>query len=99
MAHAVSTVADMDGSIVVVETQRTIATLPLPIAGLMSTTNAWHAAEELGKIREATRNLDAKLESPFMALSFLPLAVIPHLRITDNGLVGVDQFKIIPVFI
>lgn len=30
--------------------------------------------------------------APFLQLAFLPLPVIPHLKITDQGLVGVDRF-------
>jgi adenine deaminase len=37
------------------------------------------------------------LEEPFMQLSFLALSVIPELRITDGGLVDVDQFDYVPV--
>ncbi len=98
MAYAVSSISDMGGGIIVVESQRTVANLPLPIAGLMSTKQAGEAAEELRKVREATRTLGAKLGFPFMVLSFLPLAVIPRLRITDKGLVDVDQFKIVSLF-
>ena len=31
-------------------------------------------------------------DEPLMALSFMALPVIPHLKITDKGLVDVDQF-------
>ena len=37
------------------------------------------------------------IEAPFMHLSFLGLSVIPHLRITDKGLVDVDAFTLTDV--
>ena len=48
-------------------------------------------------LREAARRRSAStLEEPFLQLAFLPLPVIPHLKITDKGLVDVDAFRIIP---
>ena len=35
--------------------------------------------------------------TPFLTLSFLALSVIPHLKITDRGLVDVDRFEIVPL--
>jgi adenine deaminase len=34
-----------------------------------------------------------------MAMSFLALPVIPSLKITDKGLVDVDQFQIVSLFL
>lgn len=98
MSVAVSSIAKMDGGIVVVQDQKIVAFLALPIAGLMSDKDAWWVSERLKKTCEAAKSLGVTLSSPFMTMSFLPLAVIPHLRITDKGLVDVDQFKIVPLF-
>ena len=35
------------------------------------------------------------LEEPFLQLAFLALPVIPHLKITDQGMVDVDRFEVI----
>jgi len=47
----------------------------------------------------AARTLGSSMHDPFMALSFLALEVIPHLKLTDQGLVDVDQFKIVPLWV
>ncbi len=39
--------------------------------------------------------MDCRLEAPFLQLAFLPLPVVPHLKITDRGLVDVDRFELI----
>ncbi|RLB08910.1 MAG: hypothetical protein DRG39_08220, partial [Deltaproteobacteria bacterium] len=52
--------------------------------------------EELNK---AIKQIGSKIENPFMALSFLALPVIPELRITDKGLVDVNRFEIVPLFL
>jgi adenine deaminase len=47
---------------------------------------------------EAYRALGGNLAAPFMALSFLALAVIPSLKITDKGLVDVDAFELVSLW-
>jgi adenine deaminase len=49
-------------------------------------------------LHRAAKNLGCKIPDPFMTLSFLSLPVIPELKITDKGLVDVNQFKFIPLF-
>ena len=39
--------------------------------------------------------LGCTVEAPFHAMSFLALSVIPSLKITDQGLVDVDQFRLV----
>jgi adenine deaminase len=46
----------------------------------------------------AAKDLGCKLPDPFMTLSFLSLPVIPELKLTDKGLVDVNQFKLVPLF-
>ena len=52
--------------------------------------------EKLVALRAAARSLEVVLEEPFLQLAFLALPVIPHLKITDMGMVDVDKFEIIP---
>jgi adenine deaminase len=52
----------------------------------------------LEALQKATKTLGCILPDPFMVLSFLSLPVIPELKITDKGLVDVNQFKIVPLF-
>ncbi len=68
------------------------ALLPLPVAGLMSLQSATAVASGMRAVNAAARELGTPLEQPFLALSFLALPVIPHLKITDRGLVDVDRF-------
>jgi adenine deaminase len=54
---------------------------------------------QLDSVIQAARNLGSELHDPLMALSFLALEVIPHLKLTDQGLVDVDQFKVVPLWV
>jgi adenine deaminase len=51
---------------------------------------------DLGALRAAARSLGVTLEEPFLQLAFLCLPVIPHLKITDFGMVDVDRFEVMP---
>jgi adenine deaminase len=75
-----------------------LATLPLPIAGLMSDAPADKVIGQQHALLEAARDrLACPHEDPFMPLSFMPLPVIPKLKVSDMGLVDVERFDIVPI--
>ena len=95
MAVAANRLADIEGGFVVAEGGRVLAELALPLAGLMSLEPFETVRDALIALRAAARTLGVTLEEPFLQLAFLCLPVIPHLKITDLGLVDVDRFEII----
>jgi adenine deaminase len=95
MALAANRLGEIEGGFVVVEGGRVLAELALPVAGLMSLSSFEEVREKLVALRAAARSLGVVLEEPFLQLAFLALPVIPHLKITDRGLVDVDRFEII----
>lgn len=97
MAAAVNSVAQMGGGQVVVMDSKVLAQVELPIAGLMSDKPLNAVSTQLEKLHLAAKNLGVKVGSPFMCLSFLPLVVVPKLRITDKGLVDVEKFKLVDI--
>jgi adenine deaminase len=70
-----------------------LASLALPVAGLMSDQDASTVARQYQKLSNAAREIGCILPSPFMTMSFLALPVIPELRITDRGLVDVNKLE------
>ncbi|MGQ9655313.1 MAG: adenine deaminase [Thermodesulfobacteriota bacterium] len=98
LLKAIQTVAGLQGGLVVVEDGRVKERLPLPIAGLISPWPLHKVARRHRKVREAAMQLGCALEDPFMVLSFLALPVIPDLKLTDLGLVDVNQFKTVDLF-
>lgn len=66
--------------------------LPLPVAGLMSAKDGYKVAEAYTNIDEAAKLLGSNLAAPFMTLSFMALLVIPHLKLSDQGLFDGDNF-------
>jgi len=99
MAEATNAIAGARGGQVAVSGGEILAIVRLPIAGLFSDEPVEVVAAQLEKLHRATRGLGVGLESPFMQLAFLPLAVIPELRITDLGLVEVGRKKIVPLLV
>ena len=98
--RAVEIVRDMGGGLAAVRDNRTVlAKIPLEIAGLMSRKPLDTVVKQLQAIKNAASDLGCTLEEPFMALSFLALPVIPELKLTDMGLVDVNRFEIVPLFL
>ncbi|ACS78583.1 adenine deaminase [Maridesulfovibrio salexigens] len=91
MVLAAQEVVRMGGGFVVVREGSIVATLPLPIAGLMSDKGLVEVADGVRELNRATQKLGCSY-NPFMLISFLALPVIPSLKLTDRGLVDVDAF-------
>ncbi|MGM0497182.1 MAG: adenine deaminase [Bacteroidota bacterium] len=70
-----------------------ITSLPLEFGGLMTSKPARDVAEQYQKLNTVTKQLGCSLYAPFMTLAFMALPVIPELKITDQGLFDVTQFK------
>jgi len=68
--------------------------LALPVAGLMSNADPYEVAKQYTIIDAMSKALGSQLGSPFMTLSFMALLVIPHLKLSDQGLFDGDQFKL-----
>ena len=99
MALAVNEIARMKGGLVVASQDQVRGALPLPVAGLLSDRPVEDVDQALETLQQEVRTMGSALASPLMALSFLALPVIPHLKITDRGLVDVDAFQIVGLFV
>ena len=99
MVVAANVLRELGGGLVVVRGGRVEAQLPLPVGGLMSAASLERVVELKKQVNQAALGLGATLEHPFMALSFLALPVIPKLKLTDQGLVDVESFKHVPLFV
>ncbi len=97
MAAAVARLAEIGGGVVAVEHETPLAECPLPVAGLFADAPLQEVIERSRACNEAAAGLGWKGATPFLTLSFLALSVIPHLKITDQGLVDVDRFEIVPL--
>jgi len=95
MALAVNRVITMGGGFAAVMDGAVLGEAAFPVAGLVSLKPYPELRGELITLREAVRGMGCRLAEPFLQLAFLPLPVIPHLKITDFGMVDVDRFELI----
>ncbi len=94
MALAANRLKDIEGGFVVTRGGQILAELALPIAGLMSLDPFETVEEKLRDLRTAAKSLGVTLEEPFLQMAFVALPVIPHLKITDHGMIDVDRFEV-----
>jgi adenine deaminase len=90
MAEAVKLLSEIKGGYVVIANNN-IGKVPLPYAGLMTTDSYTVLYEQLNELNKVFADI-TDFDEPLMALSFMALPVIPHLKLTDKGLVDVDNF-------
>ena len=95
MAVAVNRLIELQGGFVAVRNGAVVGELALPLAGLMSLEPFETVERHLRSLRASVREMGCPLAEPFLQLAFLPLPVIPHLKITDRGLVDVDKFALV----
>jgi adenine deaminase len=99
MVAAVEELVAAGGGITMVQGGGVLASLPLPIAGLMSNLRGEQVEERLQSMHALARevlNIHQGLD-PFMTLSFMALPVIPSLKVTDMGLFDVARFEFVPL--
>lgn len=90
---AVNELIKQEGGAVVVKDEKVISRMELKIAGLMCNLPAEKMIAQQDALDEAVHEELGVPDNvnPVMTLSFMPLAVIPKLKITDKGLVNVEK--------
>jgi len=92
---AVKEIEKMQGGLAAVSGRKVLASLALPIAGLLSDAPLETVAGKVETLEKVAHELGSTLPAPFATLSFMALPVIPELKLTDLGLVDVNEFKIV----
>jgi adenine deaminase len=92
---AIEEINRLQGGLVVCANLEILASLPLPIAGLLSPEPLDVVVFQHENVEKAAASLGNLPPAPFAILSFLALPVIPELRLTDLGLVDVNEFKLL----
>ncbi len=93
MAAAANHLGKVGGGITVFSEGRELATVELPIAGLMSDERAEVVAEKASEMVEAMAHCGCSLNNAYMQHSLLALVVIPEIRISDLGIIDVTKFE------
>lgn len=96
MLLAAKTVAELGGGFAVVDQGKVLATLALPIAGLLAQSDLTTVVKDMEAVTAAAKSLGITLNQPFATLSFLALTVIPELKLSDFGLIDVARAQVVP---
>lgn len=99
LCTAIEEIRRMGGGLAAAKGEKVLAKVPLQIGGLMSKEPLETLCAQLRGLYRAAKTLGCHLPEPFMALSFLSLPVIPELKLTDRGLVDVQAFAEVPLFV
>ena len=99
MAAAANHLGKVGGGITVFSEGKELATVELPIAGLMSDERAEIVAEKAAAMVAAMERCGCKLNNAYMQHSLLALVVIPEIRISDLGIVVVTRFEKVDLFV
>ncbi len=99
MRTAARAVVEMGGGLAAAEGDQVLATLALPVAGLMSEQPLDVVRAGYDALIAVAQELGSTMNDPFMAMSFMALEVIPSLKLTDVGLVDVEQFAVVDLFV
>ncbi|HCJ33844.1 MAG TPA: adenine deaminase [Ktedonobacter sp.] len=94
---AARTLEEMGGGFACVVDGEVRARVPLPYGGLVSSLPVNELVQQLHKLDAAAAELGCTLDHPCMTLSFLSLSVIPSLKLTDQGLIDVETFTLLPL--
>lgn len=97
LCRAINRVIDQQGGICAVAGDQE-ASLPLPVAGIMSDEDCATVAERYTTLDTMAKSMGSPLRAPFMTLSFMALPVIPKLKLTDKGLFDGESFQFIDLF-
>jgi adenine deaminase len=95
--QAARVLEEMGGGFACVVDGEVRASVPLPYAGLISPLSAAELVQQLHVLDDAAAELGCTLDHPCMTLSFLTLSVIPSLKLTDQGLIDVEKFRLVPL--
>lgn len=99
MVYAANKLIEVGGGMIVVNNEKVLGLIELPIAGLMSKENVEVVSRKVRDLSKAWKIIGRKMVSPFMTMSLLSLSVLPELRITDKGLIDTLKFKKISLFL
>jgi adenine deaminase len=96
MKRVLEFMQESQGGICIVRNGQILASVRLPIAGLLSDVRAGQVAAETTVLKKVWNEVGCQL--PYMGFNLLPLSVIPEIRLTDKGLVLCSAMKIVPLF-
>ncbi len=95
--HAITALGEMQGGFVLVEGGEILASVPLPVGGIMTTEPYEVFIEKVSALQAKAREFGCNLDHPIFTMAQTVLSTLPDLGLTDKGLINARLAKIIPV--
>lgn len=99
MILAANTVIESQGGFCVVDGGQIKSHLKLPVGGILTEEPLEEVAVQVEELRAAMLQLGYRHYNPIMSLSTHSLPVSPALKITDFGLIDVNEGKVVPLIV
>ena len=96
MAVASNHLIKSNGGMVVVKNGKLLASMPLQMAGIISTDSFEQVRKNYSKINSVLFDKGCKFRRPHLIPIFLPFLALPEIRILNTGLVDVKKQQYIP---
>lgn len=97
MVAAQNRVVELEGGFVAARKGRPFAEARLPVGGIISDAPLNELADDLGRVRQAFRELGYVNNNEIMSMGTLALPVSPALKLTDYGLLDVKSQDKVPL--
>jgi adenine deaminase len=97
MAIAANNLVKSQGGMIVIKNGKTLASLSLPVAGIISTESFEKVSSSFSNLNSTIVELGCKFKKPHLIPLFLPFLALPEIRILYNGLVDVKNRSFVPV--
>jgi len=98
MAKAANSLVNTQGGIVVVNEGKILASMPLQMAGIVSTNSFETVSENFENLNTVLADTGCKFKKPHLIPLFLPFLALPDIRILSTGLVDVKNRSFLSVF-
>ncbi|MGM0421380.1 MAG: adenine deaminase C-terminal domain-containing protein [Bacillota bacterium] len=96
---AANWVIENNGGYCVFHEGELLASLKLPVAGIISEEPVGNIARDLKQVRQSLHELGYEHYNAIMSFSTHTLPVSPKLKITDKGLIRVNTGELLPLFV
>ena len=98
MAVAANNLIKTQGGLIVVNDGKTLASLPLQMAGIISTDSFEKVSQNFADLNSILVESGCKFKKPHLIPLFLPFLALPSIRILYSGIVDVKNRSFIPAF-
>ena len=98
MQHAANNLLKFQGGMTVVKNGKILASLPLKMAGIISTDSFEKVSQNFQDVNSTILDSGCKFQNPHLIPLFLPFLALPAIRILFGGIVDIKTRSYIPPF-